>query len=351
MRTIDWLTVTQDAPGVPDFGGDRVLCFESDGVSPKWEQLRSRKFDGSYCSDILVRCQNERVSVSGNPSRFNQPHSLDGLTSVADCVSLYNDILYRCELPPFSASVIDSDLRALRGVSVRRGGDARYLKGMSITRIDIASLFSVGSEVDAFSLIRALSQVMLQGKPAIFYPNGATVHWFGRKHSKLFVKYYIKHVDLLQHSAAHCAEVIAWARSVGLIRFEVEFKRKQLDVLGLRRPSSWSQEVMESVTAPYLAHQKLGFGRSGLESIAADLIALGVPAARATRAQAVAFEYVATGKSLCNLGRSQRYVIRADLLRVGLDIFAPLNVSALPVKVREINLSSVLLPEFARRRA
>ena len=80
------------------------LCIEEDlhtgeiiSRTPK-----SLHQEGSYSSKIVIRCNGSRVSVSGNPTRYNRIDNLFGFKTIEECVRVFNILLAKHGLPPFT---------------------------------------------------------------------------------------------------------------------------------------------------------------------------------------------------------------------------------------------------------
>lgn len=201
----------------------------------------------------------------------------------------------------------------------------------------------------AYSLLRYLSQAVHQGKPGHTYPNGATVDW-NRGSRFTYFKYYLKFVELARgrkYKSEYLRDIIEWCKSVGLVRHELSLKSQYLRKSNLFDLRLWGEAMCETVLDAYSPHKRLGFS-TGISNIRDELIAEGVPARRAAKAQREVYAYFGGENLKACMSSSAFYRLRSDLLLVGIDICAPLNVSALSVRVRPIDLVSVSAPEFYR---
>jgi hypothetical protein len=311
------------------------------------QAVKSLQFEGSFSSKLMVRSDGRRVEVSGNPSRWGVSHSLDGLTAVAECVALYNGILRSLEIPEFFA--VERNFVAPR--QLQRGDGCLASEGMRLTRIDLARLYETGGPDEAAVAVRALGQVTHVGKAPMVYGRGETVAWGGGSRH-VYVKYYAKGVEMKKHAKNGDDKAVAdWASKVGLLRHEVTLKGMWLAKNGLENPDAWTREVMSRVADKYAMHSRVGVARSSWARIYEELLELEVPAGRARRGQEAAYAYL--GGHVFRKGENipvrSFYRLRADLRLVGLDISAPLNVSALRGSVRVIDLSPATVPVAYRR--
>lgn len=375
--SIDWLTVVQEHPASPIKGSCLLLFVDPDTGEVQSQAVRSYQHQGSHDSKLMVRCDGRRVEVSGNPSKWCRPHSLDGLTSVQGCVDLYNLILRTLGLPEFfedQRDFVSDGQRSARGAGLpvyesEPGIDYGTLKGISagsksrvyeggsvggmrITRLDLCQAFQTGSVDDAAGSIRALGQVVVNGKVPMVYGNGETVAWYSGSRF-VYVKYYSKGVELSKHGGPDCAEVAAWATSVGLVRHEVTLKSMFLSKEGLSHPSAWTEALMTDVIKRYAMHERMSAASTSYDRIYERLMADGLSGSRARRAQEAAYAYLGghVFRVGHNIPKTSFYRLRADLLRVGLDIAAPLNVSALRYSVKVVEWRPATLPKAFRRSA
>lgn len=344
--SFDWVSLVQYLPDAPPFGGDVVRCFDPASGELKYETRQGLSVEGSFCSAARVRSHGGHVSLSFNPSRWGRPDSLDGLRSMVDVLAVANEVLAACGLPPFFE--VDGASGRRFASKLVRGEEAPPLGGVSLSRVDVCQLFQAGSDDDARLALLACSQLTARGQVSRSYGRSDTVSWFSGSR-RLYVKMYLKGPELLVHGGPDSRDAAAWASSVGLVRHEVELKRKLLAELGLLRPSSWDAQAMEDILAKHSYFREAAVSRSGFDSIADELQALGVSRARALRAQHIAAAYAAGQDPFASMARRTGYRVRADLLRVGLDIRAPLNVVALSRPVRVIELKPVCIPaQFCR---
>jgi hypothetical protein len=354
--TVDWLTLVQDHPKAPLLGKNLLLFLDLTTGEVESQAVKSLQHEGSFSSKLLIRADGRRVEVSGNPSRWGVAHSLDGLKDVSGALALYNDVVASLKLPRFSQVE-----RAFVAPVLPQRGDTLIPEGARITRLDLAQLFETADSADvgagrvnAAVTIRALGQVVHQGKTPMVYGNGETVAWgSGSRH--VYVKYYDKGAELLKRASPEVLPAANWACAVGLIRHEVTLKSMWLKKHGLDLPGKWTGDVMRNVMQQYAMHDRVGVARSGWAKVYEQLLGLGIPASRARRAQEAAYAYLGghvfrRGKPpLGNIPNGSFYRLRADLRLVGLDIAAPLNVSALHCAVRVVEMRRAYLPVGFRR--
>ena len=344
--TIDWLTLVQDHDSAPLRGSNLLLFIDISTGEQVSQAVKSFQHEGSHSSHLMIRCDGRRVEVSGNPSRWNVPHSLEGRHSLDECIELYSDIAESFGLPRFFAV----ERAFIAPLQYQRSDGNMIKEGMRITRIDLCQLFATGSKDHAAVAIRALGQVTHQGKSPMVYGNGETVAWGGGSRH-VYVKYYVKGVEMLKHGSPESVDAAQWALINGVLRHEVTLKGMWLVKNGLYKPESWSLDTMRNILGKYAMHGKVGVARSSWSRVYEQLLDLNVPEGRARRGQEAAYAYLGghVFRKGDNIPVRTFYRLRADLRLVGLDIAAPLNVSALQTAVRVVDLVPVALPQHLRR--
>lgn len=347
MWFIDWLTVHQDhLQSLPIVGSEMVIRVDLQSGEYLSESPKSKSVEGSHSSNLQIRCNGNRVSVDGNPSRWNRLDNIFGFTSISNCISVYNQILKQNGLPPFTRSI---------NYWYRQGEDGSRAQltcdGAMIDRIDLTRNFSVSVD-NELVFLRGLSSFSIgKGKEPYLYPNGCTVDWY--KGSTLrYKKVYKKAFDLISHKSKYLKnstqeeviyyqKLIDWSNEVGLLREEHSFKmpwlrRKQLCFFG---------KTLESDFLPYLNDienlmKRLQVMKLDYETIAEQLIERKIVSnsQSANATQAVAHKWLHGSIIKKN---SQYYVHRSRLLQLGIDISMPFDVSKMPPQIRSNTLIEV----------
>lgn len=374
---IDWLTLAQVHDSAPIVGSTLLIFADVATGEFQAQTVRGLQVEGSYSSSLQVRCDGRRVEVSGNPSRFGRPDNVFGMTSMDDAIALYNTVLRSVGLPEF----FDDDrthLQQLQGWrngsrrptryvyedaqdlqrsiarSDRKGGQTNVMEhGCRIKRIDLCRVYEVGNLDDAIRSIRALSSTTYNGKAAFVYPDGCTAA-FGQGSRYAYFKYYVKGPEMRKHldqNDEYAKALTEWACDSGIIRHEVSLKAMNLSRNGLDRPAAWTHQQAAEIMNSYQTHESAGLSTSSYDKIAEELEAKGVPTSRARRAQQAAYAYLAGHNFIVghNISRASYFRLKADLKKAGLDIGAPLNVSALRHSVRVVEWKPAAPPAFYRR--
>jgi len=342
---IDWLTVYQEHPsGCPKFGKDLVTYIDLDTGETGREYVTGYQHPGSHDTSLRIRSDGRGVEVSGNPSRWCREDNIFGFQTVDQCLGVYNRVLGELGLPLFAA---DPRTYAVQTLSPK---GRHHDTGPVIRRIDLTENFCVGSMNDARAFLRFLTSVAAHGRTGHIYPNGATVDW-GTKSRYTYTKYYLKAVELearKQTRSEYQKQIIEWCHDQGLVRFEVSFKSTFLRRYGLHDPARWTIGQAVELMGKYMHHRKVEYSRASTDDIREELIRLGFPAGRAERAQQAFYAWSSGHDLRRGMSKSAFYRLRSDLLNVGVDISEPVNVTALPVRIREVRLNEAAPPRWYR---
>lgn len=152
------------------------------------------------------------------------------------------------------------------------------------------------------------------------------------------LKAYRKGAEMKAHGMDK--ELVEWATDQGIVRIELELKRRELQERGLRDIGSITQEKLEAIFHEHLEP----FSRVD-SSDEPDIIASIPVRSRAFAAAWLAGQDV---RILCSQATLYRH---AKVLRdYGLDILEQRNIERFPVKVRVIDLVPLSAPEWYRER-
>ena len=103
---IDRLFIQQDHPegGLPLVGEHKIERVDLTTGEKLPPSVNQKILEGSFSTKLTIRCNGQRVRVEGNPSRWQRLDNLFGLTTIDECVAVYNHILSKYDLPPFTKS-------------------------------------------------------------------------------------------------------------------------------------------------------------------------------------------------------------------------------------------------------
>lgn len=337
---IDWLSIYQDHPEslLPVVGKEYLIRSDVDSGEIVSSTVTNYRHEGSFDSALLVRCDGSRVSVSGNPSRFNRPDSLVGYADLRACVSVYNRVLDALGLPGFYNTGHRYDF----------GDGTVKAKRAVVTRVDITRNYQVGPG-NVIPFISWLATQKHQRDSGHVYSNGRTVDW-NRGSRRTYIKYYDKANELKRQKnpSEYLQKLIGYCESRGVVRHELSLKSNQLKSLGLDNLLNWKPQTMGELLDKYTFHARVSGTRNSLHDIANTLQELGYNSSLSMRCQMIAISW-ASGVAYVpddNISKSAFYRLRKPLLSIGIDIAVPANVATLPISIREIKVMPFELPDW-----
>lgn len=158
--------------------------------------------------------------------------------------------------------------------------------------------------------------------------------WWANTH-KMF-KAYLKGPEMVAHGADPKSQIVQWCNDNGIVRVEVELRRRLLSRLELERLDDITQERLEEVYDDETAIMR-EVDRSDEPDILDALPARTRPYAAAWLA----------GVDLFTIAHRATLYRHAKACRaVGLNILEPRNVAQFPTRVRVIELEPVCMPDW-----
>lgn len=320
---IDWVTVVERHPG----GGLPIICrgihvwADKAGVA-RLERISAASLGASHSTALLLGCDGFNVFLSGNVGRFARKDNVFNLgwrATLEKC----NRILDLNGLPRFSITKrLSHDGEAAREVV----GGARLL------RVDITGNFSSGSIAQAKAVVR-----WAQGLERSRHRPGAIGDWSAWwVNTSRMVKIYVKSEELIAHGMGRDERLVAWAEAQGLVRLEVELKRRELQRLGLNHLGDVTDEKLRAAF-----EDETAFLRQVDRSDEPDIL-MAIP----SRSRAYAAAWM-RGHDLRQLVSRATLHRHAKVLRdFGMDITQRRNIHMFPVKVRVVDLCPLSAPEW-----
>lgn len=161
----------------------------------------------------------------------------------------------------------------------------------------------------------------------------ASVWWSNTRH---MLKAYIKHLEMAAHGSKPDDPVYQLCKTAGVLRVELELKKRLLSDLGLNDWDSITDEKLESI---FRVETDI-FNRID-RSDELDILEH-IP----VRSRAIAAAWLSGSDVATLVGRSALYVHAKRLREYGLDILEPRNLLTFPVKVRVVDLTPLEVPEW-----
>ncbi|WP_110382490.1 phage/plasmid replication domain-containing protein [Nitrosomonas ureae] len=318
---IDWLTISQlhtNAEPFPIYTGGINVDYDPHG-NARFERVRPARFTGSHETRISIKSDGRHISLSGNVGRFSRQDNLFNATwdkTLAKC----NRILLARALPAFNAGKTGLTIGQSDAPSAR------------VSRIDLTANFATGSESQARSLIRWLGSRsvsrMKKGRAG-----DESVWWVNSRH---MLKAYIKHIEMLKHGCAEDDPVYLWCKEQGVVRVEIELKRRLLNDLDMIEISKITDERLIQVF-----HEQTEVFNAVDRSDEPDILD-SIP----SKSRIYAAAWMA-GQDLSSMAHRATLFRHAKVLReYGIDIMEPRNIEAFPVKVRIVEMKPLSMPDW-----
>ena len=355
----DWITIRQSFPyGVPVLNGGHVVSFEPDAFAkstvvneetgevkllPVFDATKAIyttnkriEHEGSYDTKVHIRSDGETVEFSGNASRFGRPDNLFGL-SVPAAFEKASDIVEALGLPRFSEN-IDQTGMARNDTYNNPAFNAR------ISRVDLTQNYFAGSREKALKYIHAMSgqaggQRGKGNQSPKGYGNGVT---WNEGSKRWYSKLYFKADELGQYASEKVYEL---CNALGVVRFEVSLKSRELADLGLNRVLPWClpKEGMDMAKVIYGKFSEVLY-RNQVSKI--DFSDMPLWLARIARDY---YNGENPWSSAPTRRTAQRW--RKALLEFGVDISVALDVTRIAGRIEVIELSPLAVPDWYGREA
>lgn len=332
---VDWLTVSQefahDLPVVCDVFTVTVDAHTGEHLTTRQPRF---KHQGSYSSLIMVSVQGRKVRVEGNPSRINRLDNLFGISTVGQCLAVYNGILAEYGLPPFTPCTRIEYRQGEEGSRAQVWSD-----GCCIERIDLTTNVGVG-EGNVLAYLRGLSSQRIGHSVGHLFPNGRTVDWTASgkrkggarlQYRKVYDKAFELSLNLVPkiarlHGAdsdesAYVARVHQYCADHGVVRYEQELKAEFLTREGLRFYGLFDESRFRTIHDEFLkTDEKLQVTAMDLMTISQTLVDKGICSNTKAANCTAMYAYNWMNGQTFDFSKSQVQTHRARLRKIGIDI-------------------------------
>lgn len=363
---IDKLNVTQhhdlDGGLLPEIGKEKLFRVDlKTGVST--ELLTHLKLEGSYSSALIVRCDGSKVEVYGNPSRWGRIDNLYGLTSLDDCIAVYNHILDGLGLPRFTKCTQYQYFQGKDGKRANKTADGAIIKHIDFTRN-----LSVGLGNERPFLKALSTQSIGRSVSPFLYPDENTVEWYGANVQKngstyRYIKVYTKTADLLRNQRKLCKDasdndlqyfddLLQFTVRNGVVREEHSFKREYLHrhdlfAYGLFDESQFNEEL-QVITE---LRKRLEVSNMKYQTIADQLLEEGVCKSRQSANATQMYYTMWLHGEYMDKSKSQFREHKRRLLLIGIDISQKLDITRAPLRLKSsdiIEVKQIPAPDWYR---
>ncbi len=318
---IDWITISQlhtESELFPVYTGGINVDYDPLG-NARFERVRPASFPGSFETSLRIKSDGHHISLSGNVGRFCRKDNLFNC-GWQETLGKCNRILVSRSLPAFNSGKVGHAIGESGTPSAR------------VSRIDLTANFATGSESQARHLVRWLAtrsvSRMKKGRAG-----DESVWWVNSRH---MLKAYIKHIEMLKHGCSPDDPVYLWCKEQGVVRVEIELKRRLLADLNMVEIDDINDEKLIQVF-----HEQTEIFNAVDRSDEPDILD-SIP----SKSRIYAAAWMA-GQDLSNMAHRATLFRHAKVLReYGIDIMEPRNVETFPVKVRIVEMKPLSMPDW-----
>lgn len=331
---IDWLSIWQFQKSHGPLNSGAIITTNGAGHTV-FERFRPSRIRGSHETSCAFKSDGQVVVASGNFGRLNRSDNLFNYDPL-QTLQRVNAVADFVGLPPFSVGhQRNGSSVCLSVVGVAEVVDHEaFTDFCHLSRVDLTRNYRCGSLGAARAAIRAI-----QGKSVSRVKKGiggdASVWW---SNTRYMLKVYIKSLEMEAHGT-NFGQAYEYARDNGIIRLEVELKRRELDTLGWSNfddfMKAWDMGNVHKLFADYEKVLKV-------EAIPNDADFLDALPQR-LRVTAAAFLSGREVRSLVSRATFFRY--RKALLEYGIDI-ADERPAQLTTVIRQVVIEPVSAPEW-----
>jgi len=334
----DWLTVHQDFSfRIPLVGTREIVVIDTDTGEEIHSKCPSIQHSGSYSTQIQIRIAGNRLTVSGNPSRFDRLDNLFGLTTVDQCLAVYNRVLRSYGLPEFTkcTQVFFSQQPT--------GKVMKISDGAVITEIHVTGNKSVGACINDY--LKGLSTLPYRNSIPRLHTNGMTCDWLtkaGKGGRLVYPSVYNKANEIALHTLPkvkrsfgddsqeyqYLLQLIEYCKSEGVARFELKLKSEFLRRSDACFWGLFDESIFRSVHDDFLKlDEKLQVEAMDIETISEKLIREGI--CETTRSANTTTLYVIQWMHghRFDFSKTQVQTHRARLRKIGIDIALPCDLT------------------------
>lgn len=344
----DWLTIEQDmGQQIPLLDGNayaRLVVEQGEIVESIGISAPAFTHRGSFCDTVLIRASGSVIRMSGNPSRWGRLDNLWGLTSIDQCVAVYNGILSDIYgqtgfVPQFTRCT-----KQFQSDSKTSSGDySVWVDGAVIRELHITDNISVG-RFNVPDYLKGLSTIRYRNSIPRLHTDGNTVDWKSKlgNASLIYPMVYNKSYELQIHLLPKIArafgqesdeykyvqQIIAYCENEGVARFELKLKNRFLQREKLQYWGLSDYSVLKCLMDNFInLDDKLSVTSMDLETISDRLLSAGVVkttlAANTTAMYAIKWMH----GHVFDMKKRAVQTHRARLREIGIDIASVCNVS------------------------
>lgn len=323
---IDWIDISQDhmAGGLPIVAGGFFDRFDEDAAF-EFRSFQHYKHKGSYDSTVIVKCDGQRVRLSGNVGRFNRPDNVFNL-DFDQTIKKANWILKTFGLPPFTKGSFRMD----------QDGKSEWT-GAKLSELHVTENRATFSEDKAKAFVDWIADRSFSRMKSGAY--GGESAWFGNSRQSIMA--YNKAKEMADHGTAERSpQLYEYCRDYGIVRIEMKLRRRALNDLHLKHLGAITMDRIVSIFREKTAPLFQATANPDLELLEA------VP----HKSRLVAAAWLKGVDVREDMSRATYFRHRKVLLECGIDISSQRKTATVHVIPKVIEMLPVAAPDWYWKR-
>lgn len=337
----------------------KQACYYFDlqtGEAKETPYITHLQHEGSFSSALTIRCDGTTVEVYGNPSRFGRVDNLFGFQTLDECFALYNAVLQKLGLPPFTKC---TKYLYFSGGQIEGKKASKTTDGAIISHIDVTRNLSVGCDNEKTYLKALSTQSIGKSVKPYLYADENTVDWYGSNIQKngstyRYIKCYNKHNDLVRHqqkvlktadsaSIAYYDKLLSYCLEQGVIREEHSFKRPLLKKLNCFAWGLFSEnDLVGELHHITDIRKRLEVAKMNYASVADELLERKICKTRLSANTTQSYYFMWLHGQELDTKKKQFRLHKSRLLQIGIDISVKLDISrASPIRLKSMQVIEV----------
>lgn len=336
---IDWVSLWQVHPAHAPINSGSIITYDGCG-NITFERSRPARLQGSHSTSCSIKSDGSCVVFSGNFGRlnrsdnlfnYNPTKTLERVNIAARFAGLPEFVIHDSGNATISSEVVLASVGHADGYFKK---NRTLYEFIHLSRIDLTKNYSCGNVAAARSVIRAIS-----GKSVNRVKKGvggdSSVWW---SNTRYMLKVYVKALEMEAHGT-NTGKAYEYARDNGIIRLEIELKRRELHDLGWSDfrefLKAWDMGHVHKLFSDYekiLTVENISNDAQFIDSLPQKL-----------RVTAAAFLAGRDVKALLSNGSFYRH--RKALLEYGIDI-SDERPAQINTKIRHVEIVPVSAPDW-----
>ena len=333
---IDWTSINQDFVESHGFEipiiHDGLVAHLDDNGEVVRKHFKPKAHKGSHDSQIVIKSDGRTLWLSGNVGRFSRPDNVFNF-GLDDTEKIMNKILDGAGLPRFTKGEYIEESKIVKG----RRRYYNHYTGAKYSRFDLTENYITGSQSNASDFLHwLLAQRLTRGEVTGYGNNETVVYNTGSKY--IYAKLYNKYLELIRHNKNTDNEVIQklinYCHQNGIVRLELTLKQRYLHQNKIRDYGQFTEYELFKEFRKFEQKLEVRMMHDVEENQLTGTV-LGT------------YHAYKNGENLkARLSKTTYYRHKKELLKYGVDISVPHNVTSLTVKPRYIDVTPAATPAW-----